>query len=159
MSAPDAAPVEVTVERLAHARDLPLPAYASAGSAGLDLCAAAGPVRLAPGARALVATGLVLALPAGFEGQIRPRSGLARDRGVTVLNSPGTVDSDYRGEIFVLLVNLGAEPFVVERGMRIAQLVVAPVARVRLVEGAVPPSERGTGGFGSTGLGSKNEST
>ena len=159
MSAPEEAPVEVTVERLAHARDLPLPAYASAGSAGLDLSAAAGPVHLAPGARALVATGLVLALPEGFEGQIRPRSGLARDHGVTVLNSPGTVDSDYRGEIFVLLVNLGEKLFVVERGMRIAQLVVAPVARVRLVEGAVPPSERGAGGFGSTGLGPGSERT
>ena len=147
------APVEVTVQRLAHGRDLPLPAYASAGSAGLDLHAAAGPLHLAPGARALVATGLALALPEGFEGQIRPRSGLARDHGVTVLNSPGTVDSDYRGEIGVLLVNLGEKPFVVERGMRIAQLVIAPVARVRLVEGRVPPSGRGTGGFGSTGLG------
>ena len=150
------APVEVTVQRLAHGRDLPLPAYASAGSAGLDLHAAAGPLHLAPGARALVATGLALALPEGFEGQIRPRSGLARDHGVTVLNSPGTVDSDYRGEIGVLLVNLGERPFVVERGMRIAQLVIAPVGRVRLVEGTVPPSSRGTGGFGSTGLGLSN---
>ena len=150
------APVEVTVQRLAHGRDLPLPAYASAGSAGLDLHAAAGPLHLAPGARALVATGLALALPEGFEGQIRPRSGLARDHGVTVLNSPGTVDSDYRGEIGVLLVNLGEKPFVVECGMRIAQLVIAPVGRVRLVEGTVPPSGRGTGGFGSTGLGLSN---
>ena len=103
-------PVEVTVQRLAHARDLPLPGYASAGSAGLDLYAAAGPLMLAPGARALVATGLVLALPDGFEGQIRPRSGLALKHGVTVLNSPGTIDSDYRGEIGVLLVNLGESP-------------------------------------------------
>ena len=101
------APVEVAVVRLAHGRDLPLPRYASAGAAGLDLHAATGPLSLPPGARALVATGLVLALPEGFEGQIRPRSGLARDHGVTVLNSPGTVDSDYRGEIGVLLVNLG----------------------------------------------------
>ena len=144
-------PVEVTVTRLAHGQDLPLPRYASAGSAGLDLYAAAGPVTLAPGARALVATGLALALPEGFEGQIRPRSGLALEHGVTVLNSPGTIDSDYRGEIGVLLVNLGETPFVVERGMRIAQLVIAPVARVRLVEGEVPPSDRGAGGFGSTG--------
>lgn len=162
MSAAREAPVEgaieVTVERLAHARDLPLPAYASAGSAGLDLCAATGPVHLAPGARAPVATGLVLAIPEGFEGQVRPRSGLARDHGVTVLNSPGTVDADYRGEILVLLVNLGEEPFVVERGMRIAQLVVAPVAPVRLVEGMVAPTERGAGGFGSTGLGPESES-
>ena len=147
------AAVEITVQRLAHGRDLPLPGYASAGSAGLDLYAAAGPLTLAPGARALVETGLVLALPEGFEGQVRPRSGLALKHGVTVLNAPGTVDSDYRGEIGVLLVNLGGSPFVVERGMRIAQLVIVPVARARLVEGEVPPSERGAGGFGSTGLG------
>lgn len=146
------APVEVTVQRLAHARELPLPRHASAGSAGLDLYAAAGPLTLAPGARALVATGLMLALPDGFEGQVRPRSGLALKHGVTVLNSPGTIDSDYRGEIGVLLVNLGEVSFVVERGMRIAQLVIAPVCRVRLVEGEVPPSDRG-GGFGSTGSG------
>ena len=146
-------PVEVTVRRLAHGRDLPLPSYASAGSAGLDLYAAAGPLTLVPGARALVATGLVLALPEGFQGQVRPRSGLALKHGVTVLNGPGTIDSDYRGEIGVLLVNLGESPFVVERGMRIAQLVIAPVCQVRLVEGDVPPSERGAGGFGSTGSG------
>ena len=153
MSAAVETPVEVTVTRLAHGRDLPLPGYASAGSAGLDLYAAAGPRTLAPGARTLVATGLMVALPEGFEGQIRPRSGLALKHGVTVLNSPGTIDSDYRGEIGVLLVNLGESPFVVERGMRIAQLVIAPVARVRLVEGEVPSSDRGTGGFGSTGSG------
>ena len=146
-------PAEVTVQRLAHARDLPLPRYASAGSAGLDLYAAAGPLTLAPGGRALVATGLVLALPERFEGQIRPRSGLALKYGVTVLNGPGTIDSDYRGEIGVLLVNLGEQAFIVERGMRIAQLVIAPVCRVRLVEGEVPPSDRGASGFGSTGLG------
>lgn len=151
------APVEVTVQRLAHGRDLPLPTYASAGSAGLDLYATAGPLTLAPGARALVGTGLALALPQGFEGQVRPRSGLALDHGVTVLNNPGTVDSDYRGEIGVLLVNLGEAPFVVERGMRVAQLVIAPVARARLVEGEVPPSERGAGGFGSTGLGPESD--
>ena len=150
-------PVMVTVERLAHGQDLPLPAYASAGSAGLDLHAAAGPLQLARGARALVPTGLALALPEGCEGQIRPRSGLARDHGVTVLNSPGTVDSDYRGEIGVLLVNLGERPFVVKRGMRIAQLVIAPVCRAHLVEGAVPPSERGAAGFGSTGLGAPGD--
>jgi len=150
-------PVEVTVERLAHGRDLPLPSYASTGSAGLDLYAAAGPITLAPSARALVGTGLALALPEGFEGQIRPRSGLALKHGVTVLNAPGTIDSDYRGEIGVLLVNLGGNPFVVERGMRIAQLVIAPVVRARLVEGAVPPSGRGDGGFGSTGLGPESE--
>ncbi len=147
------APVEVRVQRLAHGRDLPLPSYASAGSAGLDLYAATGPLTLAQGARALVGTGLALALPEGFEGQVRPRSGLAFKHGVTVLNSPGTIDSDYRGEIGVLLVNRGESPFVVERGMRIAQLVIAPVVRARLVEGEVPPSDRGAGGFGSTGTG------
>ena len=151
------ASVEITVERLARARDLPLPSYASAGSAGLDLYAAAGPLTLAPGARALVGTGLALALPQGFEGQIRPRSGLALTHGVTVLNAPGTIDSDYRGEVGILLVNLGESPFVVERGMRIAQLVIAPVGRARLVEGSVPPSGRGAGGFGSTGLGRESE--
>ena len=157
MSGAGGAPIEVTVERLAHARDLPLPAHASAGSSGLDLHAATGPLELAPGGRTRVGCGLALALPEGFEGQIRPRSGLALKHGVTVLNSPGTVDSDYRGEIGVLLVNLGERPFVVERGMRIAQLVIAPVGRVCLVEGAVPPSERGAGGFGSTGLGPASE--
>ena len=151
------APVEVTVQRLAHARDLPLPSYASTGSAGLDLHAAAGPLTLAPGARALVVTGLVLALPEGLEGQVRPRSGLALKHGVTVLNGPGTIDSDYRGEIGVLLVNLGEQPFIVERGMRIAQLVIAPVGRVRLAEGDVPPSDRGASGFGSTGMGPESE--
>jgi len=151
------APVEVAVQRLAHGRDLPLPSYASADSAGLDLYAATGPLTLAPGARALVGTGLALALPEGFEGQVRPRSGLALKHGVTVLNAPGTIDSDYRGEIGVLLVNLGESPFVVERGMRIAQLVISPVARAHLVEGEVPPSGRGAGGFGSTGLGLENE--
>ena len=138
------ASVEVTVQRLAHGRDLPLPSYASTGSAGLDLYAATGPLTLAPGARALVGTGLALALPEGFEGQIRPRSGLALKHGVTVLNAPGTIDSDYRGEIGVLLVNLGESPFVVERGMRIAQLVVAPVApSAPLVEGVVPSERAG----------------
>ncbi len=157
MSAPVEAPVEITVQRLAHGRDLPLPSYASTGSAGLDLYAATGPLTLAPGARALVGTGLALALPEGFEGQIRPRSGLALKHGVTVLNAPGTIDSDYRGEIGVLLVNWGDAPFVVERGMRIAQLVISSVCRARLVEDEVPPSERGAGGFGSTGLGRKGD--
>ena len=151
------APIEVTVTRLAHARDLPLPSYASAGSSGLDLHAATGPLPLAPGARALVGTGLALALPEGFEGQIRPRSGLALKHGVTVLNAPGTIDPDYRGEIGVLLVNLGESAFVVERGMRIAQLVIAPVGRVRLVEGEIDPTGRAAGGFGSTGLGVESE--
>lgn len=150
-------PLEIAVQRLAHAQDLPLPSYASAGSAGLDLYAAAGPLTLAPGGRTLVGTGLALALPEGFEGQIRPRSGFALKHGMTVLNAPGTIDSDYRGEIGVLLINLGEGPFVVERGMRIAQLVIAPVVRARLAEGAVPPSGRGGGGFGSTGLGFESE--
>ena len=149
--------VEVTVQRLAHARDLPLPCYASAGSAGLDLHAASGPLTLAPGARALVGTGLALALPKGFEGQVRPRSGLALKHGVTVLNAPGTIDSDYRGEIGVLLVNLGERAFVVERGMRIAQLAIAPVGRARLVEGEIDATGRGAGGFGSTGFGVESE--
>ena len=149
----EAVAAAVTVQRLAHARDLPLPDYASAGSAGLDLHAASGPVTLAPGARTLVGTGIALALPEGFEGQVRPRSGLALKHGVTVLNAPGTIDSDYRGEVGVLLVNLGPSPFVVERGMRIAQLVIAPVARAHLVEGDIDPTDRGAGGFGSTGLG------
>ena len=150
-------PLEIAVQRLAHAQDLPLPSYASTGSAGLDLYAATGPLTLAPGARALVGTGLALALPEGFEGQIRPRSGLALKHGVTVLNGPGTIDSDYRGEIGVLLVNLGEASFVVERGMRIAQLVIAPVVRARLVEGEIPTSGRGAGGFGSTGTGLESE--
>ncbi len=148
----------VAVERLPHARDLPLPAYATPGSAGLDLRAAvpeAEPLVLGPGARALVPTGLRIALPDGFEAQVRPRSGLALAHGVTLLNSPGTIDSDYRGEIGVILVNFGEAPFVVRRGMRIAQLVVAPVTRVRLAEGTVAADAtlRAGGGFGSTGLG------
>ncbi len=148
------APVSVPLLRLPHGRDLRLPAYATAGSAGLDLPAAAGPLSLAPLARAKIPTGLALALPAGYEAQIRPRSGLALAHGVTVLNSPGTIDSDYRGELFVLLINLGEQPFTVERGARIAQLVVAPTARARLAEcPALPESERGARGLGSTGTG------
>ena len=146
--------VSVPVTVLAHGAGLPLPDYASQGAAGLDLHAAieAG-MTLAPGARALVPTGLRLALPAGFEGQVRPRSGLAVKHGVTVLNAPGTVDADYRGEVMVALVNLGAEPFTLERGMRIAQLVIAPVTRVTLKQMAdLDETGRGGGGFGSTGL-------
>jgi dUTP pyrophosphatase len=144
----------VAIRRLPHGEDLAPPAYASEGAAGLDLAAAvAGPVTLAPGARAAIPTGVALALPPGFEGQVRPRSGLALRHGVTVLNAPGTVDQDYRGEVMVLLVNHGEAPFTVTRGLRIAQLVIAPVARVSL-EAAVELSEtvRGAGGFGSTGL-------
>ena len=150
----DGRPVTVAVRRLDHGRDLPLPSYATAGSAGLDLIAAiAAPVELAPGARELVPTGITLALPPGYEGQVRPRSGLALKSGVTVLNAPGTIDSDYRGEISVLLVNHGPAPFRIERGMRIAQLVVAPVVRIGWAEDApIEASARGAGGYGSTGL-------
>jgi dUTP diphosphatase len=145
--------VTVPLRRLPHAAGLPLPAYASAHAAGLDLLAAvAEPLMLAPGRRARVPTGVVIALPEGSEAQVRPRSGLAARHGVTVLNSPGTVDADYRGEIEVVLVNLGDAPFHIERGMRIAQLVVAPVTRIRWHEAAVlPGTERAAGGFGSTG--------
>ena len=149
--------VSVPLTRLPHARGLDLPAYATEGAAGLDLRAALpddAPVTLAPLGRALIPTGLTLALPAGFEAQVRPRSGLAMKHGVTVLNSPGTVDSDYRGECGVLLVNLSAEPFTVARGERIAQLVVARVERIAWDEAdALPGTARGAGGFGSTGRG------
>jgi dUTP pyrophosphatase len=146
--------VSVAVAVLAHGAGLPLPDYASQGAAGLDLHAAINDdMTLTPGARSLVPTGLKMALPAGFEGQVRPRSGLAVKHGVTVLNAPGTIDADYRGEVMVALVNLGTEPFTVERGMRIAQLVVAPVTRVVLQEVAdLDETGRGCGGFGSTGL-------
>jgi dUTP pyrophosphatase len=146
---------EVRFRRLPHGAGLPLPAYQSAHAAGLDLAAAVppdAPVTLAPLGRTMIATGFAMALPDGFEAQVRPRSGLAARHGVTVLNTPGTIDADYRGEILVILVNLGSEPFVVTRGMRIAQLVVAPVARADVTE--VPTLEdtaRGAGGFGSTG--------
>ena len=145
----------VAVAWLPGNEDLELPAYETSHSAGMDLAAAvAEDIVLAPGARAMVPTGLTIALPEGYEAQIRPRSGLAARRGLTVLNSPGTVDADYRGEIKVILANLGAEPFVVERGMRIAQMVVAPVTRIQWQEVAeLPTSGRGTGGFGSTGTG------
>ena len=144
----------VAIERLPHGADLPLPAYASAEAAGLDLRAAvpdAAPLVLGPGQRALVPTGLRIALPEGYEGQVRPRSGLALRHGVTVLNSPGTIDADYRGEVGVVLVNLGREPFVIRRADRIAQLVVAPVTRVGWAQGPLPATVRGAGGFGSTG--------
>jgi len=146
----------LTVERVDPARDadLPLPAYATAGAAGLDLRAALAPGEprvLLPGARALVPTGLRLAIPDGFEGQVRPRSGLAMKHGVTVLNAPGTIDSDYRGELQVLLVNLGEAPFEIRRGDRIAQLVLAPVTQAAIELGAVDETARGAGGFGHTG--------
>lgn len=148
-------PLEVAIVRLPGNEDIALPAYATPLSAGMDLSAAVGdPIELAPGARALVPTGLAIALPEGYEAQVRPRSGLAARDGVTVLNAPGTVDADYRGEIKVPLINHGSAPFRVERGMRIAQMIVAPVTRVAWVEaGELPASERGAGGFGSTGVG------
>lgn len=145
--------VTVAVKRVRHAADpLPLPRYQTAGSSGLDLLADTDdPLRLAPGGRALVPTGLAIELPAGYEGQVRPRSGLAARSGVTVLNAPGTIDSDYRGELKVLLVNLGSEEFVIRRGDRIAQLVVAPVEQVAWSEVTeLRSTERGEGGFGHT---------
>ena len=144
---------EVAVLRLPHGAGLPLPRYATAGSAGLDLGAAVErPLELAPGARALIPTGFALALPPGYEAQVRPRSGLALKEGVTVLNAPGTIDADYRGEVGVILVNLGTRPVTITRGMRIAQLVIAAAARARLAEvPALPASERGARGFGSSG--------
>ncbi|HXQ50232.1 MAG TPA: dUTP diphosphatase [Stellaceae bacterium] len=145
--------LSVPLRVLPHGVGLPLPRYATEGSAGADLSAAVEtPVVLPPGGRALVPTGIALALPDGFEAQVRPRSGLALRHGVTVLNSPGTIDSDYRGEIAVILANLGAESVTIARGDRIAQLVVAPVCRVAWQEAAsLPPSLRGAGGFGSSG--------
>lgn len=149
--------MKVAVRRLPNADGLPCPAYASEGAAGIDLYAALPPGQklvLEPGARDLVPTGFSIALPRGYEGQIRPRSGLAAEHGVTVLNAPGTIDSDYRGEIKTLLINLGAQPFEIVRGMRIAQLVIATVAHVALVEvDDLDATIRGAGGFGSTGLG------
>ncbi|MGH6887588.1 MAG: dUTP diphosphatase [Rhizomicrobium sp.] len=144
--------MNVPVLRLAHARDLALPAYATSGAAGLDLVAAVDTeIALEPGARAAVPCGIALALPDGYEAQVRPRSGLALRHGVSVLNSPGTIDSDYRGEVKAILVNLGAETFRISRGMKIAQLVIAPVTRAILVEtGDLPATSRGEGGFGST---------
>ena len=143
------------IQRLPNGKGLPLPSYQSSGAAGLDLVAAvpeAAPMTLAPGARRLVPCGIAIALPDGFEAQVRPRSGLAVRHGVTVLNAPGTIDADYRGEVMVLLVNLGTEPFAVIRGMRVAQLVVAAVARAKVVEAtALDGTARGAGGFGSTG--------
>jgi dUTP pyrophosphatase len=143
----------VKVVRLPHAEGLPLPAYQSDGAAGLDLVAAVeAPVTLRPRRRALIPTGLVLELPAGLEAQVRPRSGLALNHGITVLNSPGTVDSDYRGEVKVLLVNLGDRAFTVTRGERVAQMVIARCERIALAEAAAASAtRRGAGGFGSTG--------
>jgi dUTP pyrophosphatase len=154
-----ATPIEVRIARLPHAADLPLPQYQSALAAGLDLAAAVpadAPVEIAPGGRAVIPTGVVIALPPGSEGQIRPRSGLAARHGVTVLNAPGTIDADDRGEVQVILINTGSAPFVVRRGMRIAQLVIAAIQQAKLVESAdLDSTERAAGGLGSTGIGAK----
>ncbi|MCB1494082.1 MAG: dUTP diphosphatase [Rhodobiaceae bacterium] len=148
--------VPLKIRRLPHAEGLLLPAYQTADAAGMDLVAAVAadaPLTLAPGARALVPTGLQMAIPAGFEGQVRPRSGLAAKHGVTVLNTPGTIDADYRGEVQVILVNLSDAPFTIARGDRIAQLIIAPVTRVAIAEtDDLDATERGAGGFGSTGV-------
>ncbi len=145
--------VPIPVRRLPHGEGLKLPAYETAHAAGVDLLAAVeGEVVLAPGARAMIPTGLAIALPEGFEAQVRPRSGLAARDGITLLNTPGTIDADYRGEVKVILINLGDRPFTVTRGMRIAQMIVAPVARLSWREtDALPETARGEGGFGSTG--------
>jgi len=146
-------PIEVSRVSPARGEPLPLPSYATEGSAGMDLRADAR-ATLSPGERALVPTGIALAIPAGYEGQVRPRSGLALRQGVTCLNTPGTIDSDYRGEVCVILVNLGQEPATIERGERIAQLVIAPVGRAELREAtSLSPTSRGAGGFGHTGRG------
>lgn len=147
--------MQIAVRRLDHNRDLPLPRYETTGAAGMDLLAAVtSDVVLQPGARAIVPTGLQMAIPAGFEVQVRPRSGLAAKNGVTVLNSPGTIDSDYRGEVGVILINLGQEPFTITRGSRIAQMVIASVTQGSLVEAeTLDATARGAGGFGSTGVG------
>ena len=146
--------VEISVKRLPHNTDLPLPEYETVQSAGMDLPAAIhSPMTLSPGEHAMVPTGLAIALPGGYEAQIRPRSGLAARNGVTVLNTPGTIDADYRGEVKVILINLGTKPFEIERGMRIAQMVVAPVTQGKLTEvDDLSDTARGGGGFGSTGV-------
>ena len=153
----------VQVQRLPHAKGLALPAYQTADAAGLDLLAAVAadqPIILQPGARAMIPTGLMLALPNDTEAQVRPRSGLAAKFGVTVLNSPGTIDADYRGEVSVILINFGTEPFTIQRGDRIAQMILAPVTRANLIEVAVlNATKRGAGGFGSTGVAGKKPSS
>jgi len=147
--------VRVAIRRLEHGRDLALPAYQTDGAAGMDLRAAVTePLVLDPGSRALVPTGIAIALPPGFEAQVRPRSGLGLRHGISIVNAPGTVDSDYRGEVSVLLLNTGDTPFRIERGDRIAQMVVAPVSRVDWAEVAdLEATDRGAGGYGSTGIG------
>jgi dUTP pyrophosphatase len=154
MTMPASATVKVPLKRLDNGADLALPQYETAGSAGADIRAAVdAPLRLEPGQRALVPAGFAMALPAGYEAQVRPRSGLAVKNGITVLNAPGTIDSDYRGEVRVPLINLGDEAFTIERGMRIAQLVIAPVVQAGFNEVSdLDETERGAGGFGSTGV-------
>lgn len=143
--------IEIELQRLPHGEGLPLPTYATDGAAGLDVVAAEE-LTLAPGQRHAVATGFAIAIPPGYEVQVRPRSGLALKHGITCLNTPGTIDEDYRGEVKVILANLGSEPFAVKRGERIAQLVPAPVLKARFREvGALGETQRGAGGFGSTG--------
>jgi len=146
--------IEISVKRLPHNTDLPLPKYETVQSAGIDLPAAIdSPMTLSRGEHAMVPTGLAIALPDGYEAQIRPRSGLAARNGVTVLNTPGTIDADYRGEVKVILINLGMEPFEIERGMRIAQMVIAPVTQGKITEvDDLSDTARGAGGFGSTGV-------
>lgn len=153
--------MKIAIQKLSHALDLPLPCYATEGSAGLDLLAANdGLLTLAPGGRMAVPCGVALALPQGFEAQVRPRSGLALHHGITVLNAPGTIDSDYRGEVKAILVNLGDAPFEISRGMKIAQLVIARHEHVELIETEeLPASARGQGGFGSTGLKATTQSS
>jgi dUTP pyrophosphatase len=147
-------PVDVAVLRLPHGAGLPLPAYASDGAAGMDVVAAED-VTLAPGGRHAVATGFALAIPSGYEVQVRPRSGLALKHGISLPNTPGTIDSDYRGELKIIMINLGAEPFAIARGDRVAQLVVAPVQPARFIEvDTLDETSRGEGGFGSTGVAS-----
>jgi dUTP pyrophosphatase len=147
--------IELRVMRLPHSAGLPLPEYQSALAAGLDLVAAVpadAPIEIAPNNRAMIPTGIAIALPPGTEGQIRPRSGLAARHGITVLNSPGTIDADYRGELQIILVNISSEIFIVQRGMRIAQLVIAPIIHAKLVESdSLEATKRASGGFGSTG--------
>jgi dUTP pyrophosphatase len=155
--------VDVRIRRLAHAGDLPLPAYQTEGAAGMDLHAAVAetaPIVLMPGRRTIVPTGFAIALPAGFEAQIRPRSGLAAKHGITCLNAPGTIDHDYRGEVQVILINHGDDAFEIRRGERIAQMLIAPVTRANWVEAdSLDDTERGAGGFGSTGRGSRRPPT
>lgn len=147
-------PITIELKRLPHGADLPLPAYATAGAAGMDVVSAED-VTLAPGGRHAVATGFALAIPDGYEVQVRPRSGLALKHGISLPNTPGTIDSDYRGELKIIMINLGDAPFVIQRGDRIAQLVAAPVLQARFAEVAeLSDTVRGAGGFGSTGVGS-----